>query len=256
MAGPDGTQTLQTINVPRCKICVLIVLETLCKEAIIAVDNGHFSYFRSVLAGASDRPILLTVTPKNGINKGQKQIVVLTKNSATGSTTAGLARPPGSPQTVIQGAQVPQQPPGNVQRAQQLHSASPQQQQEAKSVIHLSPRPAPVSASMAASQSPSIPQMVVRQALSTPVRSPLVPQSAPQATQLVSNSQPVVRQISQGIQQQTTQLVKSIQSPLQGSQQTPAGVQSRVVQQGMVPRVVKSPAVRPPGLPTISAPRA
>jgi len=221
MAGPDGTQTLQTINVPR-----------------------------SVLAGASDRPILLTVTPKNGINKGQKQIVVLTKNSATGSTTAGLARPPGSPQTVVQGAQVPQQPPGNVQRTQQQHSASPQQQQEAKSVIHLSPRPAPVSASMAASQSPSIPQMVVRQALSTPARSPLVPQSAPQATQLVSNSQPVVRQISQGIQQQTTQLVKSIQSPLQGSQQTPAGVQSRVVQQGVVPRVVKSPAVRPPGLPT------
>ena len=39
MAGPDGTQTLQTINVPRCKICVLIVLETLCKEAIIAISH-------------------------------------------------------------------------------------------------------------------------------------------------------------------------------------------------------------------------
>ena len=51
MAGPGGQQTMHTINVPR-----------------------------SVLAGASDRPILLTVTPKNGVNKGQKQIVVLTKN--------------------------------------------------------------------------------------------------------------------------------------------------------------------------------
>lgn len=52
MMGPDGTQIMQTINVPK-----------------------------SVLASASDRPVLLTVTPKNGINKGQKQIVVLTKNA-------------------------------------------------------------------------------------------------------------------------------------------------------------------------------
>merc|ERR1719430_834835 len=116
MAGPDGSQTLQTINVPR-----------------------------SVLAGASDRPILLTVTPKNGINKGQKQIVVLTKNTATGSTTAGLARPPGSPQTAIQGSQVvAQQQLGNteIQRGS-IQPGSVQQHtgsllQEAKSV-HLSP---------------------------------------------------------------------------------------------------------------------
>ena len=52
MAGADGTTIMQTINVPK-----------------------------SVLSGNSER-ILLTVTPKNGINKGQKQIVVLTKNSA------------------------------------------------------------------------------------------------------------------------------------------------------------------------------
>jgi len=62
MAGPDGSQTLQTINVPR-----------------------------SVLAGASDRPILLTVTPKNGINKGQKQIVVLTKNTTGTAATSKTA---------------------------------------------------------------------------------------------------------------------------------------------------------------------
>jgi len=62
MAGPDGSQTLQTINVPR-----------------------------SVLAGASDRPILLTVTPKNGINKGQKQIVVLTKNTSGSVATSRTA---------------------------------------------------------------------------------------------------------------------------------------------------------------------
>ena len=68
MAAGDGTQTMQTINIPR-----------------------------SVLAGASDRPILLTVTPKNGINKGQKQIVVLTKNNS-GQTTASchVPKPAGS----------------------------------------------------------------------------------------------------------------------------------------------------------------
>lgn len=67
MAGADGSQTMQTINIPR-----------------------------SVLAGASDRPILLTVTPKNGINKGQKQIVVLTRNSA-GQTSCHVRPPPGAP---------------------------------------------------------------------------------------------------------------------------------------------------------------
>ena len=50
--GADGTTIKQTIHVPK-----------------------------SVLSGSSDR-ILLTVTPKNGVNKGQKQIVVLTKNAA------------------------------------------------------------------------------------------------------------------------------------------------------------------------------
>ena len=65
MAGPDGSQTMQTINIPR-----------------------------SVLAGASDRPILLTVTPKNGVNKGQKQIVVLTRNnSGQTSATCHVPRP-------------------------------------------------------------------------------------------------------------------------------------------------------------------
>ena len=77
MAGADGSQTMQTINIPR-----------------------------SVLAGASDRPILLTVTPKNGINKGQKQIVVLTRNSA-GQTSCHVRPPPGAPgaagRTVISG---------------------------------------------------------------------------------------------------------------------------------------------------------
>jgi hypothetical protein len=52
MAGADGTQVMQTINVPK-----------------------------SVLIGASERPVLLTVTPKNGLNKGQKQIVVLTRSN-------------------------------------------------------------------------------------------------------------------------------------------------------------------------------
>lgn len=215
MAGPDGTQTLQTINVPR-----------------------------SVLAGASDRPILLTVTPKNGINKGQKQIVVLTKNTATGSTTAGLARPPGSPQ--IQGSQViPQQQLGNteIQRGSiqpggvQQHTGSPQQ--EAKSV-HLSPRPAAVSASLGGTQSPSIPQLVVRQAVSSPSRPALVAHGAQQVTS-------GVRQVSQQGIQQTSQVAKSIQNTFQGGQQILSGVQSRVLPQ--TPKVVKSissPAVRAP----------
>jgi len=219
MAGPDGTQTLQTINVPR-----------------------------SVLAGASDRPILLTVTPKNGINKGQKQIVVLTKNTATGSTTAGLARPPGSPQTTIQGSQVvAQQQLGKteIQRGSiQQHIGSPQH--ESKSV-HLSPRPATVSASLGASQSPSIPQLVVRQALSSPSKPALLPQVTPG-----------VRQVPQQGIQQTSQIVKSIPNTIQGGQQILPGVQSRVLPQ--IPKVVKSissPAVRPPFSPTTAqAPQA
>ena len=69
MTGADGGQSMQTINIPR-----------------------------SVLAGASDRPILLTVTPKNGVNKGQKQIVVLTRNnSGQTSATCHVPRPGGTP---------------------------------------------------------------------------------------------------------------------------------------------------------------
>ena len=67
MAGADGAQTMQTINIPR-----------------------------SVLAGASDRPILLTVTPKNGVNKGQKQIVVLTRNNGQTSAQVHVPRAPGA----------------------------------------------------------------------------------------------------------------------------------------------------------------
>ena len=77
MAGADGGQTMQTINIPR-----------------------------SVLAGASDRPILLTVTPKNGVNKGQKQIVVLTRNNK-GQTTAACHVPGqsqvGAASTIVSG---------------------------------------------------------------------------------------------------------------------------------------------------------
>ena len=208
-----------------------------------------------MLAGASDRPILLTVTPKNGINKGQKQIVVLTKNTATGSTTAGLARPPGSPQTVIQGSQaLPQQQLGSTTAARgsiQQQTGSVQHltgsniQQEAKSV-HLSPRPATVAASLGETRSPSIPQLVVRQqAISSPSRSAAVPQGTQQVTS-------GVRQVSQGIQQ-TSQVTKSIQNTFQGGQQ----IQSRVVQQ--MPKVVKSissPIVRPPFSPTVQTPQA
>ena len=208
-----------------------------------------------MLAGASDRPILLTVTPKNGINKGQKQIVVLTKNTATGSTTAGLARPPGSPQTVIQGSQaLPQQQLGSTTAARgsiQQQTGSVQHltgsniQQEAKSV-HLSPSPATVAASLGETRSPSIPQLVVRQqAISSPSRSAAVPQGTQQVTS-------GVRQVSQGIQQ-TSQVTKSIQNTFQGGQQ----IQSRVVQQ--MPKVVKSissPIVRPPFSPTVQTPQA
>ena len=63
MAGPDGTQVMQTINVPK-----------------------------SVLIGASERPVLLTVTPKNGLNKGQRQIVVLTRNQG-GNIGTAVAKP-------------------------------------------------------------------------------------------------------------------------------------------------------------------
>ena len=82
MAGIDGTQVMQTINVPK-----------------------------SVLIGASERPVLLTVTPKNGIHKGQKQIVVLTRNQGgigavaksaiLASTTPGAS--PASPTKVMLG---------------------------------------------------------------------------------------------------------------------------------------------------------
>ena len=82
MAGIDGTQVMQTINVPK-----------------------------SVLIGASERPVLLTVTPKNGIHKGQKQIVVLTRNQGgigavaksaiLASTTPGTS--PASPTKVMLG---------------------------------------------------------------------------------------------------------------------------------------------------------
>ncbi len=73
MAGADGTQVMQTINVPK-----------------------------SVLIGASERPVLLTVTPKNGLNKGQKQIVVLTRSNigtaavAKSSALLGGANSPGA----------------------------------------------------------------------------------------------------------------------------------------------------------------
>ena len=222
------------------------------RPCAVALTHHIILNSRSVLAGASDRPILLTVTPKNGINKGQKQIVVLTKNTATGSTTAGLARPPGSPQTVIQGSQVlPQQQLGSIQPGSaQQHTGSPQQQlqQESKSV-HLSPRPATVSASLGGAQSsPSIPQLVVRQqALSSPSRPALVPQGAQQVTA-------GVRQVSQqSIQQQTSsQVTKSIPNTFQGGQPTIPGVQSRVMPHQMtkVVKSISSPAVRAPFSPT------
>ena len=80
MQGADGTQIMQTINVPA-----------------------------SVLAGASERPVLLTVTPKNGINKGQKQIVVLTKNGNSFGASVKPAYPAPSPSKVVLSQRPPQQ---------------------------------------------------------------------------------------------------------------------------------------------------
>ncbi len=109
MAGADGSQTMQTINIPR-----------------------------SVLAGASDRPILLTVTPKNGINKGQKQIVVLTRNSA-GQTSCHVRPPPGAPgaggRTVISSAESPTK---NVQLSPRANAPT-QSQPVSNSVIKRHP---------------------------------------------------------------------------------------------------------------------
>ncbi len=56
---------------------------------------------KSVLAGASDRPVLLTVTPKNGINKGQKQIVMLTKNANGFGISLRTLQPGESPSKVM-----------------------------------------------------------------------------------------------------------------------------------------------------------
>ena len=138
MAAGDGTQTMQTINIPR-----------------------------SVLAGASDRPILLTVTPKNGINKGQKQIVVLTKNNS-GQTTASCHVPKSvsgsvsggqTTRTIIStaGHHTPNTP--NTPNTPQSQPAAP-----AKS-IQLSPRPSqtaspasPVKPAVVAARQPGQPQ--------------------------------------------------------------------------------------------------
>ena len=43
---------------------------------------------------ARDRPIILTVTPKTGMNRGQKQ-VVMTRNSRTGQISCHV-QPPSS----------------------------------------------------------------------------------------------------------------------------------------------------------------
>ena len=69
MVDTDGSQSIQTIRLPR-----------------------------SVAAGVSDQPTTLTVTPKTGINKGQKQVLVLTRNSA-GMTSCHVRPPPGPPET-------------------------------------------------------------------------------------------------------------------------------------------------------------
>ena len=83
MQGADGSQIMQTINVPK-----------------------------SVLAGASERPVLLTVTPKNGVNKGQKQIVVLSKTAngigasvrqAAAPVAAAAVTPQASPSKILLG---------------------------------------------------------------------------------------------------------------------------------------------------------
>ena len=66
MVDTDGSQSIQTIRLPR-----------------------------SVVAGVSDQPTTLTVTPKTGINRGQKQVMVLTRSSA-GQTLCHM-RPPLGP---------------------------------------------------------------------------------------------------------------------------------------------------------------
>ena len=53
MVETDGSQSIQTIRLPR--------------SAVVRV---------------SDQPITLTVTSKTGINKGKKQVVEVTRNSA------------------------------------------------------------------------------------------------------------------------------------------------------------------------------
>ena len=64
MVETDGSQTSQTIRIPR-----------------------------SMVAGARDRPIILTVTPKTGVNRGQKQVVVMTRNSRTGQISCHVQPP-------------------------------------------------------------------------------------------------------------------------------------------------------------------
>jgi len=76
LQGANGTTIMQTINVPK-----------------------------SVLANASERPVVLTVTPKNGLNKGQKQIVMLTKNAS--GFGASLRTMPTQSSSVQPGAESP-----------------------------------------------------------------------------------------------------------------------------------------------------
>merc|ERR1719430_216555 len=216
MAGPDGSQTLQTINVPR-----------------------------SVLAGASDRPILLTVTPKNGINKGQKQIVVLTKNTnGTASASSRTATISTTNMTLNQknsAVPVPGSPSKSVQlspRAQLPTSHTPTQLSQT-SVAAMLAASQPVNPALATHRSTQQQQgQLISGGVQQSVRPP---QQVVQHQQVVHHQQglqQVVQQQPHHVVQQQQQVVRQqvIQQPQavvrQGAGQTQPG--ARTVGAGQV----------------------
>jgi len=231
MAGPDGSQTLQTINVPR-----------------------------SVLAGASDRPILLTVTPKNGINKGQKQIVVLTKNTnGTASASSRTATISTTNMTLNQktsAVPVPGSPSKSVQLSPraQLPTSHPPAQLSQTSVAAMLAASQPVNPALATHRST---QQQQGQPSGGGVQQPARPHQQvvhhQQGVQQVVQQQPqqvVQQQPQQVVQQQPQQVVQQQkQHVVQQQQQV---VRQQVIQQPQA--VVRQGAVQTqPGARTVGA---
>ena len=229
MAGPDGSQTLQTINVPR-----------------------------SVLAGASDRPILLTVTPKNGINKGQKQIVVLTKNTngaaSASSRTATISTTNMTLNQKNSGAPVPGSPSKSVQLSPraQVPSSHPPSQLSQTSVAAMLAASQPVNPGLATARSTHQPGQ-----LGGGVQQPVRPQQqVVQHQQIVHHQQGLKQQ--QVVQQQPQQVLQQLpQQIVQQQKQHVVQQQQQVVRQQVIQQpqaVVRQGAVQtPPGVRTVGA---